>query len=184
MTASMVPVGRSFTLPTPLRFPAILRRPDPPAPAPEVITVDIHRQPEWAALDWQLAIRDLWRDHPTLCPSFKDKLKATGLLPRCCFLASLDNGPLIFRYIGEPTIAFLGREWARYQLGKPDLDDPHQTLAEGVGAQYREAIEGGAPVFNRVMITGLSAEPKIYTHLLLGWRLPDGNRALLSCLDD
>ena len=166
-----------------LRFPTFwIRRPVEPAP-PEAV-VEIHRQPLSFAADWQTNIVDRCRELRTLNPEVFQHLSETGLRRRCVYLSSDGDGPLLFRYIGEPTVRYLGVEWAKSQLGKPDLDDPHQSLAEGIGAQYREAIEGGVPVFNRIMITGLSADPKIYTHVLIGWRLPEGRRALLSLLNE
>ncbi|MBP2291061.1 hypothetical protein [Azospirillum rugosum] len=160
------------------RGPAIQR----PEPKEELLITRLRVD---EAADWQLAIVEECRRQRTLTPSVFNFLKEQGLLDRCTFLASEGmEQPLVFRYIGGPTVRFLGRAWARQQIGKPDLDDPHQVLAEGVGQQYREAIEGGDPVFNRVTITGLSASPKVYTHMLYGWAPQDGRRALLSCLHE
>ncbi|CAO3445677.1 hypothetical protein [Azospirillum argentinense] len=155
----------------------------PHRPVNEAVT--IHRLPVEAASDWQQEVKNECRRQRSLTPAVFDFLKAAGLLDRCTFLASEHQfAPLRFRYIGGPTVRFLGRAWALQQIGKPDLDDPHQTLAEGVGHQYREAIEGGDPVFNRVTITGLSLSPKVYTHMLIGWQQSDGRRALLTCLHE
>lgn len=164
-------------------LPSLLRLGKPRQPPAIEARTEIHRQPMAFASDWQQAVLELYRRDRNLNPDFAQRLKAMDLLRRCVFLASDGAGPLLFRYIGEPTISFLGADWARAQLGKPDDQDPHQCLADGVGPQYREAIEGGQPILNRVEITGMSAAPKVYTHLLLGWRRPDGRRALLSCLD-
>ncbi|TWA76875.1 hypothetical protein FBZ83_11716 [Azospirillum brasilense] len=144
--------------------------------------VTIERRPIHAAADWQSWIVNECRTQKTLSPSIFSFLKGTGLLVRCTFLASDGpNSPLLFRYIGAPTVEFLGRAWARQQIGKPDLDDPHHAITEGIGPQYREAIEGGEPLFNQVTITGLSADQKVYTHALYGWQ-DSGRRAVLSCL--
>ncbi len=164
-----------------VRFPSRHRGAERPASS-EALVID--RRPVNDAADWQQDIRAECRRLRALSPSVFAYLKTTGLLFRCTFLASEGRGqPLLFRYIGAPTLAFLGRSWARQQLGKPDMEDPHHTLAEGVGAQYHEAIDGAEAVFNQVIITGLSAAPKVYTHLLVGWQDGTGRRALLSCLD-
>lgn len=101
---------------------------------------------------------------------------------RCTFLAS--NGPdapLTFRYIGAPTIKVLGAKWASDHLGQPEEADPHQVLADGVGAQYREAIEGGEAVFNHALLT-MSGVVYPFTHTLIGWADGAGRRAVLSCV--
>jgi hypothetical protein len=148
------------------------------------VRVDVHRQPMRVATDWQLDIVDLWRRHPWPRRSLFEGLKAAGYLERCVFLAS-ESGrqPLAFQFIGTPTIKVFGTDWARSQLGKPHLTDPYCDYACDIGEQYREAIEAGEPVYNRLLITGLPGLPVNYSHLLLGWDLPGGRQALLACID-
>lgn len=168
-----------------LRAPAIIgRRGDPSPPPPAEAVLDIHRQPLRFAADWQLAIADECRRHRALCRPVFEYLQASGLLSRCLYLSSAEpGGPLLFRHIGVPTRTCLGDEWARNNLGKPD-SAPADRLADGIAAQYVEAIEGGQPVLNRVFSTEVFPDrPLVFTHLLVGWRLPDGRRALLSCLE-
>ena len=163
-----------------LQFPTMVRGAQRPASSQDVT---IERLPIHAAADWQSWIINQCRYQKTLSPSVFSFLKGAGLLERCTFLASDGpDSPLLFRYVGAPTVEFLGRAWARQQIGKPDLDDPHHAITEGIGPQYREAIECGEPLFNRVTITGLSASRKVYTHALYGWQDTSGSRAVLSCL--
>ncbi|MBP2303348.1 hypothetical protein J2850_006093, partial [Azospirillum picis] len=145
------------------------RRPDDDA------NVEIHRQPLRFAADWQLEIiRKCEQEGVT--PSLVAWLNSTGLLKRCVYLSSAEpTGDLLFRYIGEPTQRYLGRKWAAEQIGKPD-NAPNRNLEEGVGPQYREAIDGQAPLFNRIFIDG--SRSVTYTHVLIGWRLPDDRQAL------
>jgi hypothetical protein len=167
------------------RAPAIIgRRGDPQPPAPVEPILDIHRQPLRFAADWQLAIAETCRQHRILCRPVFDFLQDSGLLSRCLYLSSTGRDePLLFKYIGVPTRICLGDDWARENLGKPD-SAPADRLADGIAAQYVEAIEGGQPVLNRVFSTEVFPDrPLVFTHLLVGWRLPDGRRALLSCLD-
>ncbi|HYD65547.1 hypothetical protein [Azospirillum sp.] len=159
------------------------RRDTPPPPDPSATRVEIHRQPLRFALDWQQEIVALHRRHPTLTPAFKEELEAMGLLSRCVFLSSHDGGPLRFRYIGEPTRAYFGDAWARQQLGKPHVEDPYAEYAQAIDKQYVEAIEGGVPIYNRLILIEHGA-PVIYTHMLLGWSVDrGGRRALLACVD-
>jgi len=166
------------------RFPAILTQrgePDPTPPAPAVVT--INRQPLRFAADWQLVIADECRQQRTLNPSVYRFLEERGLLSRCLYLSSdTPDGPLLFRYIGVPTRTCLGDDWARANLGRPDTA-PSDGLVSGVDAQYREAIDAGQPVYNRIYVTDVMATPLTYTHLLVGWRRPDGRRAVLSALE-
>ncbi|MGY0794278.1 hypothetical protein ACW7BJ_33440 [Azospirillum argentinense] len=165
-----------------IHMPAIIaRRPKPP---PQIETdVSIHRQPVGVAADWQTGIASECARHEILCPPVFEYLKATGLVTRCVFLSSEDGvGPLLFRYIGLPTRQTLGNAWADAHLGKPD-SAPSANLADGIDAQYREAIEAGEPLLNRVCVTGLKATPLHFSHLLMGWRLPNGRRALLSAVE-
>ncbi|QCN95862.1 hypothetical protein D3093_11660 [Azospirillum argentinense] len=144
----------------------------------------LQRLPMGAAVDWQATIVAECRRLGALSPALFAYLERTGLLERCTFLASDGtDDPLRFRYLGAPTRAFFGRGWARGMLGQPDQDDPHQALAQRFAAEYLEAVEGGTPVLNRVVISGLSAVPLIYTHTLIGWQDRAGRRAVLSCMD-
>lgn len=148
------------------------------------VAVEIHRQPLWVGTDWQLAIRDLCRRERQFGPPVLDWLRETGLMSNCLLLASDTRaGPLIFRYIGQPSIKFLGRRWAAERLGTPESENPFHELGDGVGEHYHTAIDGGEILLNRIRLVGMSAEPLTYTHLLVGWRASDGRRALLSCLD-
>lgn len=116
-------------------------------------------------------------------PGFVADLQKASIYTRSVFLsASTPDEPLAFRYIGEPTVGFFGRDWAREQLGRPHLSDPYSTFAAAIDAEYREAIEGGEPVYNRLVVDGL-ANPFIYSHLLLGYALPSGRRAVLVLVD-
>ncbi|MBP2233139.1 hypothetical protein J2847_006474 [Azospirillum agricola] len=178
--------GGLLTVPRPrLRFPAIITRrgdlPDPGPPEPGL--VEINRQPLRFAADWQLAIAEECRRQQTLGPAVFHYLQASNLLTRCLYLSSeTADGPLLFRYIGVPTRTCLGDDWARANLGKPDTA-PSDGLVNGVDAQYREAIDAGQPVYNRVFVTDVMDTPLSYTHMLVGWRLPDGRRAVLSALE-
>lgn len=148
------------------------------------VRVDVRRHPARAAADWQVQVLDLWRSHPWPRPGFLDDLKNRGWLERCVFLASEGAGrPLAFQFIGTPTIKVFGTDWARSQLGRPHLADPHTDYACDIGEQYQEAIEARKPIYNRLRITGLPGRPVDYSHLLLGWTLPDGRQALLACID-
>ncbi|CAO3416517.1 hypothetical protein [Azospirillum argentinense] len=146
--------------------------------------LDLHRLPLGAAADWQAAIVGECRRHGALSPGLFTYLERAGLLDRCTFLASDGaDDPLRFRYLGAPTRNFFGRGWARQMAGRPDRDDPHRAIAEELGAEYREAMEGGGPILNRVVITGLSVAPLRYAHMLVGWRDASGRRAVLSAID-
>lgn len=145
--------------------------------------LDLQRLPLGAAVEWQAAIVGECRRQRSLTPELFAYLERTGLLDRCTFLASDGaDDPLRFRYLGAPTRAFFGRGWARGMLGRPDQDDPHQALALRFAAEYLEAVEGGAPVLNRVVITGMSAVPLVYQHALIGWKDCAGRRAVLSAM--
>jgi hypothetical protein len=158
--------------------------PKPTTAEAGLLQVDVRRHPMQAAADWQRHVLDLWRRHPWPQPGFLKGLKSQGWLDRCVFLSSAGEGrPLAFQFIGTPTIKILGTDWARSQLGRSYLADPHADLAYDLGEQYREAIETGEPIYNRVRITGLPDQPVDYSHLLLGWTLPGGRQALLTCVD-
>ncbi|HYH17220.1 MAG TPA: hypothetical protein VD995_01265 [Azospirillum sp.] len=154
-----------------------------PRPEPAAACVEIHRQPVRHALEWQQKIVTLWRRHPTLSPAFHDELVATGLLSRCVFLSSNDGGPLRFRYIGEPTRRVFGNRWADGLIGRYHSEDEYTEFARAIGAEYQDAIESGEPVYNRLLLTGLSRPPINYRHLLLGWSTSDGRQALLALID-
>ncbi|TWA58634.1 hypothetical protein FBZ84_11725 [Azospirillum baldaniorum] len=155
----------------------------PPPQQPAETQVDIHRQPLRTALDWHQDMVALWRRHPTFGPGLHDDLKSTGLLPRCVILTARDGGPLCFRYIGEPTRRVFGDRWADQNIGKPHLEDVHGAYAQAIDAQYREAVEGGEPVYNHLVITGLPRPPVNYRHLLFGWSLGHRRQALLALID-
>lgn len=176
--------GQFLTAKPTLRLPAIIGRWGDPEPTPEApAMVDIHRQPLRVAADWQMGIVDECRRHRSLCEPVFRYLRDSGLLARCLYLSSAEPvGPLLFRHIGVPTRVCLGDDWARANLGKPDTA-PSDRLATGVAAEYLEAIDTGQPIYNRVFVSDVMATPLTYTHMLLGWRLPDGRRALLSCLE-
>lgn len=162
---------------TVLNFPAI-----GVAARPE-IHLDLHRETTARMADWQAAIIRECQRHEELCPAIFDFLKRTKLLHRCTFLASdVPGGPLLFRYIGAPTIAVLGRGWARQQLGQPEEEDPFEAVATTVGAQYVEAISGGEALFNTVATTGMGSHPMSFDHALFGWEARDGRRAVLSAI--
>lgn len=165
-----------------LRWPRF-QRPAAPEPQQPITEVEVHRQPEWAALDWQLAIRDLWRRHRHVTPAFTAELQQMGLLHRCCYFSAHRPGePLAFRYISEPTVRYFGAEWAEAQLGKPHTGDPNELYAQVIDAVYEGAIAEGRPVYNRLVLNG-PPTPTVYNHLLLSWSLPTGERALLACID-
>lgn len=163
----------AVVLPFPVARP-LLRRAPP--------TVIIDRQRLRRAADWQLAIVDECRRHRSLNPSLVAYLKGSGLLSRCTFLAAAPGEPLVFRFIGQPTVSVLGTEWARRQLGQPEDSDPHRDFATSVGGQYHEAIESGEALYNRIVTRGVTASPFAYDHTLIGWTLPSGERALLSAI--
>lgn len=165
---------------------AILRYPlgDPPsAPTPaNPVTVIIHRQPIRVASDAQIAVSDLFRRHRRLSNGLVDDIIAAGLLQHCGYLSSATpDGPLIFRRHADATVRVFGVAWARAQIGQPSHADPHTEYASSIGAQYDEAIQSGQPVYNHLVIQGLST-PVIYSHLLVGFRSPAGQQALLTCI--
>lgn len=165
-----------------LRWPRP-QKPTPPAPMHPIEHVEVHRQPEWAAPEWQLAIRDLWRQHRHMSPAFTEALQQLGLLHRCCyFSAYAPNQTLAFRYISEPTVRYFGAEWAEEQLGKAHTGDPNEGFAQVIDRVYEDAIAEGQPVYNRLVLNG-PPTPTVYSHLLLSWSLPTGERALLACID-
>lgn len=144
--------------------------------------ITLQRLPIREAAPWQVDVVTECRRLGTPCVDVFAWLKATGLHRRCVLLAAMPGERLRFRFIGEPTVRFFGPGWARQQLGQSDADDPHRDIAETIGREYREALEFG-PLLNRVLIRGLSVEPLVYTHALVGWRLETGHRAVLSLIE-
>jgi hypothetical protein len=168
-----------------LPLPAVLRlRCGDALPKPaSTVTVSVHRQPLRVASDAQTVVADLWRRHRRFGSAVKAEINAAGILDHCGFLSTeLPGGPLVFRRIAWPTVRALGREWALSQLGRPNDEDPFSEYATLIGAEYREALEAGEPVYNRLVIHGLPQEVN-YSHLLVGWRSPAGQQALLTCID-
>ena len=96
-----------------------------------------------------------------------------GIENRCCVLFGRGDEPLRWVYIGEPTRRFFGDAWADERLGSKHVDCGYDALAQAVNEQYAEAIFGGEPVHNRLVVHGMPGKPFIYTHTLLGWKLGD-----------
>lgn len=146
------------------------------------IHLELHRERSATMLDWQARIVEECQKHETLNPALVTALKRMGLLDRCTFLLNDHaGGPLRFRYIGCPTILVLGRAWARQNLGRPHVENPHGDFPVNLGAEYAEAVHGGEPVHNRVRMHGPAVVPS-YTHVLAGWRRDDGREAVLSAI--
>jgi len=184
LSASAVqPVGGLFRPAAPAIIVRRLGGPPKP-PDTSAMQVDIHRQPLRVALDWQLDAVRLWREHPTFCPSFATRMAEAGLSRRQVVLFTKAAGdPLRFAYIGEPTRRFFGDAWADAQLGRPHMDDGYSAFSLAIDAEYREAIAGGEPVHNRLVVHGLPGQPFIYTHTLLGWSLPSGRSVVVVLVD-
>lgn len=155
-----------------------------PPPAPSLpLSVTIHRQPLSVAADAQTMALGLWRSHRDLTPGTAAALRSADLLRHCGILSSeTADGPLLCRRFADATVHVFGRAWAARQLGRPSDNDPHSEYALRIGAEYGEALDGGEPVYNRLVIHGLAA-PVVYSHLLIGWRAPDGRRTLLTVID-
>ncbi|MGQ9366627.1 hypothetical protein [Azospirillum sp. ST 5-10] len=164
---------------TVLPFRTAVRTAAPPTAVP---AVEITRRPFGRAADWQRTIVAECRRHRTPDRQLVAFLKETGLLACCTFLAGGPGEALTFRFIGAPTIAALGADWARGQLGKPEETDPLQDFAASVGGQYREAIDSGEALYNHIVTRGVTASPFSYDHALIGWALPSGERAILSAI--
>lgn len=144
--------------------------------------IDVSRLSLVEAADWQQQIMAECRRQRVLTPSLPTWLKRSGLMDRCTFLASDGPGlPLVFRYLGAPTLSVLGRAWGRSVLNQPDETDPHIDYAHRIGAEYAETIDAGEAVFNRITVSGMG-RPFIYTHALYGWE-DRGRRAILSAVD-
>ncbi|MBP2302497.1 hypothetical protein [Azospirillum picis] len=147
-------------------------------PACEVV---VQRRTVRQALDWQQAIVGEARRYPHGSPDLVRYLKDSGLLPRCSFLSSEQNGgPLLFRFIGRPALDTLGEAWGRMVLGKPEVEDPHCDFSAAIAREYAEAIESGEAVVNEVSVTGIG-RPFSFSHALVGWRQGQ-HRAILSAV--
>lgn len=154
------------------------------APRP-LVRLDLHREPLSLMVDWQSAVVAECRRHGSLNPSIFGYLKSSGLLSRCVFLSSDSAGDALrFRFFSAATVATLGRAWARQNLGQPHEDNPHRDFPASLSNEYTEAVDGGEVLFNRLTLHGTTAEPKPYSHVLIGWRAADGRRAVLSVIDD
>lgn len=180
-----VDASRPLSLPTLLiRAPAIIgRHKDPEPPRPSSVALEIHRQPLRAAADWQLQIIQEWQGHRDMFTFIATFMRDTRLIQRCVFLASDDvDGPLIFRYIGQPSTLILGEDWKAQNLNRPHFDNPFRALPDCLGDEYAEAIEGGEPLHNLGIAHGLKNEPVRFTHTLIGLQALDKRRAVLSCI--
>lgn len=163
--------------------PAVLRRRDPPPITPGAVTVTIHRQPLSFAAEPQAAMLDLWRkNRRSPPPDLHWRLTESGILRHCGVLQAAPDGPLVFRRIAEETVRVFGTAWAMEQLGRPNEADPNSEYALQLAAEYDEAIDGGQPVYNHLVIHGLS-QPIIYSHMLVGWTSSAGQKALIACID-
>ncbi|WP_147395199.1 hypothetical protein [Azospirillum cavernae] len=184
MTATLILPSAASLAPRRLEIPAFVRRlGDPPPKPPQAVTVTIHRQPVGFAAGPQSEILNLWPSIRTAPPvTLAHDLANSGLLRHCGFLNAEPGGPLVFRRIADATVRALGRDWAMQQLGKPNDDDPYSEYAVQLAAHYEEAIKGGEPVYNHCVIHGL-ARPVVYSHLLVGWTSPSGQKALLTVID-
>lgn len=161
---------------------AILHFPDQGVPRSAEIAIDTRRLTMRNAADWQQQIVAECRRQRTLTSAVFRFLKDSGLLSRCTFLASEGPAdPLRFFYIGAPTIAVLGRAWARSVLDQPVEQDPHTEFARRVGAEYIEAMAGGEALVNRFSVAGLG-RPFDYVQALFGWS-EGGRLAVLACID-
>lgn len=147
-------------------------RPPPRRDAAEA-QVDITRQSLRVALDWQMEAVRVWREHPLFGAGFKETMAKIGLERRSLVLFRTDAGPLRFAYIGETQRRFFGDAWADANIGKPQADSGYDAMAKALNAQYMEAILGGEPVHNHVVMRGLPGAPITYTHTLIGWNLGD-----------
>ncbi|MBB3264069.1 hypothetical protein FHW79_001684 [Azospirillum sp. OGB3] len=160
----------------------VLHFPDQGTRRPAEVVIDTRRLTMRNAADWQQQIVAECRRQRTLTPAVFRFLKDSGLLSRCTFLASEGPAdPLRFCYIGAPTVAVLGRAWARSVLDQPVDRDPHTEFARRVGAEYVEAMAGGEALVNRFSVAGLG-RPFDYVQALFGWS-DGGRRAVLACID-
>lgn len=143
--------------------------------------VHVDRQTVGSALDWQQAIIGECRRHDGPSPEIVQFLKKSGLLNRCCYLASdVDGGPLKFRFIGRPALDTLGEAWGRMVLNRPEVEDPHCDFSMAIARQYAEAIETGEPLVNEIAVTGIG-RPFSFVHALIGWQC-GRQRAILSAV--
>ncbi|MGY0794116.1 hypothetical protein ACW7BJ_32605 [Azospirillum argentinense] len=153
------------------------------AVARPVAPIEVHRQPDGFALEWQRHVKALRRAHAEFGPGFVADLKAAGLLDRCLVMTSEQaSGPLVVRFVGHPTIGVFGREWARRQIGKPLEADPFWECTAPMAAVYEEAASAD-PVFNRCLLAGVLRDPLPFCHMVVGWRDPLGRRAIVSAID-
>lgn len=147
------------------------------------IEADVHRQPFAIAADWQAAIAEQVRGDRVMSPRLADFLIGSGLLSRCCFLATAHGGgTLVMRHIAAMTVQVLGLAWARTQLGRPHTDDLYRDYAVTIDGQYREAIVGGEILLNRVALHGIRPTPVVYTQMLIGWSC-GAHHAVLSAVE-
>lgn len=183
MPALILPSASPLALPR-LAVPAFIRRLGDPLPKPPgEVTVTIHRQPVGFAADHQAALLERWRGMKSAPPvTLARDLADAGLLRHCGYFDAAPGGPLTCRRFADATVRALGVGWARSMLGRPDHADPHSEYSTSLAEHYREAIEGGEPVYNHLVIHGLAA-PIVYSHLLMGWASPSGRRALLTVID-
>lgn len=152
------------------------------APAP-FIRASLERESSKVASDWMSAVVARCTSQNVIDPALVSWLKRGDLLQRCVFLASDGpNDPLKFRFIGTPSIRVMGRSWARRNLGRAVADNDGSDFGDAMAASYDEAIDGGGALYNRITLTGSLRDPVVYTHSLVGWRMPDGRRAVLSCV--
>lgn len=143
------------------------------------VRVDITRQPLRTALDWQTEMVRIWREHPECGPAFKEAMEAVGLHRRSLVLFSRDVGPLRFAYIGEPQRRFFGNPQADSMIGRPQAAAGFDGWAQALEAEYLEAMQGGEPVHNHVVMHGPSKAPVTYTHTLVGWEI-GGRRIVVA----
>lgn len=160
---------RSGELPRPLAPAIIGRRARRSPPEPSEMEVEIHRQPLRVALDWQLEAVRIKADHPQFGQGFRQAMDKAGLGRRPLILFSLDGGPLRFAFIGDTQRRFFGDAWANALIGKPQGSSGYDALTQALDRQYAEAIDGGEPVHNRVIMHGPAGAPVIYAHTLFGW---------------
>jgi len=154
---------------------------NPATARPSLVRAEIERQASGTMEDWQQAIVAECGKHASLCRPVLDYLKRTGLLSRCVLLAAEPGGPLLWRFIGQTTVKYMGSAWARSNLGRPAEADERTDFGRVLAASYAEALDIRAPVVNQLRVSGL-ARPLDYQHTLLGWQDASGTRAVLSCV--
>lgn len=148
------------------------------------VSVETNRQPLTVAAGFQDEIATFCRRHKHLSPAAFDFLKGRGYLNRVNFLAGEAGGPLLTRYLADDVVRVFGADYARRLIGQPHHEaDPYGNYAAALDREYREAIEGSEPILNRIVLFGAGPAPVAYSHLLIGWSLPDGRRAVLSAVE-